>query len=68
MPSLPKQNEETYIGDGLYASFDGWRIMLRAPRESGDHFVALEPQVYQSLLEWVARHPVLWKRFTTRSR
>ena len=33
---------ETYLGDGLYASFDGWQIKLRAPREGGDHEVFLE--------------------------
>jgi hypothetical protein len=48
-------NDETYLGDGLYASFDGYQITLRAPREHGDHYVALEPEVYQSLLEYVER-------------
>lgn len=33
---------ETYLGDGLYASFDGWQVKLRAPRENGDHVVFLE--------------------------
>ena len=46
-------NHETYLGDGLYASFDGWQITLRAPRESGDHYVCLEPSVYRALLEFV---------------
>lgn len=32
------EHEETYIGDGLYASFDGYMITLRAPREHGDHW------------------------------
>ena len=41
--------KETYLGDGLYASFDGYMIILRAPRENGDHWVALEPLVYQEL-------------------
>ena len=36
---------ETYLGDGLYASFDGWQVILRAPRAEGDHLVALEPEV-----------------------
>jgi hypothetical protein len=36
---------ETYLGDGLYASFDGWQVILRAPREHMDHVVALEPEV-----------------------
>ena len=44
---------ETYLGDGLYASFDGWMITLRAPRENGDHWVGLEPQVYAALLQFV---------------
>lgn len=52
-------NEE-YLGDGLYASFDGWSIWLRAPREDGNHRVALEPAVYVALLEYakkVTRRP-----------
>lgn len=35
---------ETYLGDGLYASFDGFQFCLRAPREHGDHVVYLEPR------------------------
>ena len=42
-------SEETYIGDGVYASFDGFMIWLRTPREKGDHRIALEPQVYAEL-------------------
>jgi hypothetical protein len=26
---------ETYLGDGAYASFDGYQIRLRAPRSEG---------------------------------
>lgn len=40
-----QQPGETYLGDGLYASFDGWQFCLRAPRESGDQVVYLEPAV-----------------------
>lgn len=46
--------KKTYLGDGLFASFDGYRIWLTA--ENGIHVmdkVALEPAVYQSLLGWV---------------
>ncbi len=45
-------NNETYLGDGLYASFDGFMIILRAPRVGGDHWVGLEPHVYQALVEY----------------
>jgi hypothetical protein len=44
---------ETYLGDGLYASFDGYQITLRAPRENGDHYVALEPVVLESFFRYV---------------
>ena len=46
---------ETYLGDGLYARFDGFMITLRAPRSGGDHWVGLEPEVYRALLEFVAQ-------------
>lgn len=46
-------NRETYLGDGVYASFDGYQIWLRAPRETGDHVVALEPSVYDALVAYV---------------
>jgi hypothetical protein len=46
--------QETYLGDGLYASFDGFTIWLRAPREGGDHIVALESLVYAELVRFVA--------------
>lgn len=42
-------NKETYIGDGVYASFDGYQIKLRAPRENGDHVIFLEPQTFDNL-------------------
>jgi hypothetical protein len=32
---------EEYLGDGLYVSFDGQQIKLRAPRDDGDHVVYL---------------------------
>jgi hypothetical protein len=45
---------EAHLGDGLYASFDGFSVTLRAPREDGDHWVALEPMVVAALLEFLA--------------
>jgi hypothetical protein len=46
-------HSEHYLGDGLYASFDGWFVRLRAPRETTDHWVALEPAVFRKLLQFV---------------
>jgi hypothetical protein len=47
--------EETYLGDGLYASFDGEQIRLRAPRDGGDHYVYLDHGVYRQLQLFVKR-------------
>jgi hypothetical protein len=44
--------DETYLGNGLYASFDGWQFCLRAPRETGDHVVYLEPHVLAAFIAY----------------
>jgi hypothetical protein len=64
------EHEETYLGDGLYGSFDGDQVRLRAPRHDGDHWVALEPQVmiaFQRYLAEIARrHPVMQQHWNMR--
>ncbi len=60
---MPKN--ETLLGDGLYASFDGEHIVLRAPRDEGgtaaaDHYVFLHSGVYRELRAFVKRH-VRWE-------
>jgi len=47
------EKDETYLGDGLYARFDGFMFWLRAPRDGGDHVVALEPEVLMAFFEYV---------------
>lgn len=39
------KRKDTYLGDGLYASDDGFMVTLKTSREEGLHYVALEPQV-----------------------
>ena len=53
---------ETYLGDGLYASFDGHQINLRAPRDGGDHWVSLNPDVFDTLIEFRAKTAEVMKR------
>jgi hypothetical protein len=53
--------KEVYLGDGLYTSFDGFSLWLRAPREGGDHVVALEPLVLKAFLEFAKQCGVLKK-------
>lgn len=53
---MPKRERaEIYLGDGLYCSFDGYQFWLRAPREHGDHLVALEPSVLNAFMKYVGR-------------
>lgn len=47
--------DETYLGDGLYVSFDGYQFKLRAPRFEGDHEVYLDPQVYKAFVVYAKR-------------
>jgi len=49
-----EHHEEDYLGDGLTARFDGWTIVLSTPRQDGEHWVALEPKVFQALVRFAA--------------
>ena len=42
---------ESYLGDGVYASFDGYQIWLRVD----DREIALEPAVYDRLVEYAGK-------------
>lgn len=47
---------KSYIGDGVYASFDGYHIWLRT--SNGilvTNEIAIEPAVYQSLIRYATR-------------
>lgn len=43
--------EPRYIGDGVYASFDGYHIWL-AVNDHRNRVVALEPQVMEALKQF----------------
>jgi len=49
---MADEEKEVYLGDGLYASFDGFMIKLRAPRFGEDHEVYLEPLIYQEFIRF----------------
>jgi hypothetical protein len=49
---MVKATGEVYLGDGLYASFDGWQFYLRAPREHGDHWVGLDAKLLAAFDEF----------------
>lgn len=46
---------EQYLGDGLYALFDGYQLRLRAPRGfEEDHVVYLDRSVLEAFKVFVA--------------
>lgn len=52
--------EKTYLGDGVYVSFDGYQLWLTT--EDGipqTNRIALEPEVYEALVKYVKRLEVV---------
>jgi hypothetical protein len=47
------ERPESYLGDGLYASYDGYQVKLRAPRDGGDHVIYLDPIVMTELVVYI---------------
>jgi hypothetical protein len=44
----------TYLGDGLYASYDGWMLTLTADKGAPvERSVYLEPAVWRALLAYM---------------
>lgn len=46
------ETHREYLGDGVYAAFDGYQIWLRT---LSDDEIALEPPVYHALVEYAER-------------
>lgn len=44
--------DETYLGDGVYAVFDGWHIVLDLRAQDSTTKIALEPAVLARLNEF----------------
>jgi hypothetical protein len=59
--------DETYLGDGLFASFDGYGVKLRTRRMDGEHWVYFEQEVMAAFLRMVSQlahaHPELEERW-----
>lgn len=47
--------KSTYLGDGLYASFDGYMIKLHVGAHYREPCCALEPEVLDALIKYAAK-------------
>ena len=46
-----------YLGDGVYAGFDGYHVWLVTEREGGEiHNIALDSNVAQSVVDYLTRN------------
>lgn len=50
---MPLDNE-TYLGDAVYASFDGWQIRLRTG-DGNNQIIFLEPEVLERLFAYAKK-------------
>ena len=37
--------KDSYLGEGVYASFDGYHVWLKTERDGQEHKIALEPDL-----------------------
>ncbi|MHA2047734.1 MAG: hypothetical protein ACW99G_23370 [Candidatus Thorarchaeota archaeon] len=44
--------DDIYLGDGVYASFDGFGIVLDLRGQDNTTRIVLEPQVFEALIEY----------------
>ncbi|MDE2097120.1 MAG: hypothetical protein KGL39_07730 [Patescibacteria group bacterium] len=56
--------KDEYLGDGVYASFDGYQIWLAANHHE-NRVVALEPEVMMHLIEYAAKIGMLKRKEIT---
>jgi hypothetical protein len=53
---MPEGNDKAYLGDGLYASHDGYQFWLRASNGiTVTNEVALEPNVLHAFIKFIER-------------
>lgn len=50
-----KKIEDVYLGDGVYASFDGYHISLDLRGQDNTTKIALDPRVVSSLESYIKR-------------
>lgn len=59
---MSNEFEETYIGDGVYARWDGFSVLLKTERENGLHYIYLEPQHVENIRKLLESEPLIAKR------
>jgi len=61
---MSNEFEKVYIGDGVYARWDGHSVLLETERGNGTHYIYLEPQHVENIVRLLASEPRIAKRRT----
>lgn len=59
---MSNEYEEVYIGDGVYARWDGFSVLLKTERDNGTHYIYLEPAHVERIVKLVDQAPRIAKR------
>lgn len=59
---MSNEFEKIYIGDGVYARWDGMSVLLETERNNGTHFIYLEPQHIENIRKLLESEPRIAKR------
>ena len=51
-PTKPPKIPDVYLGDGVYASFDGYNIVIDLRAQDSFTRIGLEPEVLKALLKF----------------
>lgn len=52
---MPEKKIETYLGDGVYATYDRFGITLDLRGQDDTTKIVLEREVFESLVKWGSR-------------
>lgn len=55
---MPKDNNISHVGDGVYAEFNGWSIDLRVNDHRNPVVVVLEDHTLQNLVDFARRQGI----------
>lgn len=59
---MSNEYEKVYIGDGVYARWDGMTVLLETERDNGTHYIYLEPAHVENIVKLLASEPRIAKR------
>ena len=54
---MSNEYEKVYIGDGVYARWDGMTVLLETERDEGKHYIYLDPAHVENIVKLIAAEP-----------